>query len=97
MTRIETNRYRSFQRSRLSEIRVNSGADVIYEGSNNWEDLAEFLSQQAKRPLKTDFIVGLETHFAEDILTEMKDALDELGNRLLIGVDEQVIIIKPIK
>lgn len=98
---MERRRYQGFQRSRLSETRVNSGADVVYEGPRNWMNLLEFLVKQTERPLKSDFIVKLETNFAERELERMQDSLyarnDPFIERLIVGPLEQVVIIKPIK
>lgn len=92
-------RYQGFQRGRLSETRINTGVDEIYEGAGDWHFLIGFLARHAFRSLKSDLVIGLETHFSEKDLTEMQETLEEfntaLGDRLIIGVDEQVIIIKP--
>lgn len=93
-------RYRGHQRSRLSEVRVNTGSDIIYEGARDLRDLVNFLDKQAKRPARGDIVIGLETHFGQDELDEMVDTLftteNPLRDRLLVGVREQVIIVKPI-
>lgn len=92
-------RYQGFQRSRLAETKINTGADVVYEGPRDWQFLVGFLARHAFKSLKSDIVVGLETHFSEEDLMEMKDTLAEynsdLGDRFLVGVKEQVIVIKP--
>ncbi len=94
-------RYQGHLRSRLSETRAISGTDVNYGGARNLVDLVDFLEKQARRPAKSDLVIGLETGFPEEDLVKMHDSLYEnnnpLSDRLIVGAPQPVIIIKPVK